>query len=192
MSSSASARRRPVSYADIEALPEGIVGEIIEGELWTHPRPAPRHTLIASRLGVLLGTEFDQGMGGQGGWIILDEPEIQLGANILVPDLAGWRAARLQQLPEKGPLLISPDWVCEIFSPSTQKDDRRRKLPIYAAHQVGYAWLVDLEHRKVEVLKLRDGQWSALATHGHDDVIRAEPFDAAELSLSRLWDTQQR
>ncbi|MBI3785356.1 MAG: Uma2 family endonuclease [Deltaproteobacteria bacterium] len=188
MSSSASARRKPVLYADIEALPEGVVGEIIEGELHVHPRPAPRHALVASRLGALLNTEFDEGMGGQGGWVILDEPEIQLGENILVPDLAGWRCSRLPELPEKGPFVIEPDWVCKVRSPSTANDDRLRKLPIYADHGIGYVWLVDPMVRTIEVLKLSDGKWTLIAKHGDEDHVHAEPFEAAELPLSRLWD----
>jgi Uma2 family endonuclease len=192
MSPPASARRRPVLYADIEALPEGVVGEIIEGELLTHPRPSPRHSRAGSRLGALLNPEFDEGMGGRGGWVILDEPEIQFGANILVPDLAGWQSHRLHDLPDKGPLVIPPDWACEILSPSTENDDRRRKLPIYAAHGVAHVWLVDPLVKTLEVLKLQGGTWMLVGTHGNDDLIRAEPFDVVELLLSRLWGTERR
>ena len=31
------------TYADIEALPEGMTGEILAGELVVSPRPAARH-----------------------------------------------------------------------------------------------------------------------------------------------------
>jgi len=32
---------------------------------------------------------FDRGRGGPGGWWMLDGPELHLGRNVLVPDLAG-------------------------------------------------------------------------------------------------------
>ena len=38
------------------------------------------------------------GLGGPGGWYILDEPELHLGEEILVPDLAGWRRERMPRL----------------------------------------------------------------------------------------------
>src|SRR3954454_16295802 len=34
---------RPATYADLEALPENLVGELIDGELFASPRPAPIH-----------------------------------------------------------------------------------------------------------------------------------------------------
>jgi len=45
------AARRPASYADLCALPEHEVGEIIHGSLHSHPRPAPRHARAYSALG---------------------------------------------------------------------------------------------------------------------------------------------
>lgn len=40
---------------------------------------------------------FQVGVGGPGGWTIIYELELHLGCepDILVPDLAGWRAGRL-------------------------------------------------------------------------------------------------
>jgi hypothetical protein len=88
------------SYEDIVNLPENLVGEIIAGELITHPRPAPRHARASSLLGGELTGPFDKGTGGPGGWWILDEPELHLDVHVLVPDLAGWRRERMPRLPD--------------------------------------------------------------------------------------------
>jgi Uma2 family endonuclease len=179
--------RRPATYDDIVALPEGIVGEIIDGELVTHPRPAPPHAWASSTLTTLIHGPFALGINGPGGWVILDEPEIQFADHTLVPDLAGWRVARLPTLPEKGPLHMAPDWVCGILSPSTESDDRRRKLRIYREHQVGHVWLLNPLARTLEVLRLQHGSWLIVGTYGDNEVVRAEPFDAAEVPLRLLW-----
>ena len=84
--------RKPASYEDLFDLPEHIVGEIINGRLVTHPRPAPRHARAYSRLGMEIGGSFDFDRNGPGGWWILDEPEIHLMGDILVPDIAGYDA----------------------------------------------------------------------------------------------------
>ena len=76
------------------------VAEIVDGTLYTHPRPAPPHAVASSRLGFDLGGPFDRGRGGPGGWWIIDEPELHLGEDILVPDLAGWRRDRMVELPD--------------------------------------------------------------------------------------------
>src|SRR3712207_5356771 len=91
--------RKPATYADLEALPENVVGEIIAGELHVSPRPAAPHTVAASRLGGELLGPFDRGRGGPGGWILLFEPELHLGEEVLVPDFAGWRQERMPEPP---------------------------------------------------------------------------------------------
>src|SRR5574341_797525 len=179
--------RQPASYDDIAALPEGVVGEIIDGELITHPRPAPPHAQASTNLGFFVVGPFGLGINGPGGWVILDEPEIQLATHTLVPDLAGWRKEHLPQLPEKGPLHVAPDWVCEVLSPSTEQDDRRRKLRIYAEHRVRHAWLADPLLRTLEVLRVHEGDWLIVGTYGNDDCVRAEPFEAVEIPLRLVW-----
>ena len=124
---------RAACYEDLFDLPENLVGEIIGGQLITQPRPAPRHSRASSSLGGALDNPYDKGRGGPGGWWILDEPELHLGGDILVPDLAGWGRERMPRLPETAWFELVPDWVCEVLSPGTCRVDRALKMPIYAA-----------------------------------------------------------
>jgi Uma2 family endonuclease len=179
--------RKPASYADLEALPENVVGEIIAGELHVSPRPAAPHAVASSRLGVKLGGPFDLGEGGPGGWIILDEPELHLGDDVLVPDLAGWRRERMPVVPRTAAFNLAPDWVCEVLSPSSAKLDRGAKLPVYAREGVSHVWLVAPETQALEVLRLQRAHYSPLGTYGGVARVRAEPFEALELELALLW-----
>lgn len=120
-------------YQDIVDLPENIVGEIINGQLEAHPRPAPKHAAAYSSIGAELVLPFQKGRGGLGGWWIIDEPECHLGPDVLVPDLASWRKQRMPSLSETAWFCIVPDWVCEILSPSTARLDRIVKMLLYAA-----------------------------------------------------------
>ena len=129
---SADARQRAATYEDLLAVPEHLVAEILFGRLVTHPRPAPRHAVARSALGSVLGPPFQFGRGGPGGWIFMVEPELHLGAHVVVPDLAAWRRERLPALPETAWIEIAPDWVCEVLSPSTERYDRGDKRLIYA------------------------------------------------------------
>ncbi len=179
---------RFATYDDILDLPENLVGEIIAGQLYTHPRPAPRHALAASMVGGKLCDPFAEGRGGPGGWWILDEPELHLGADVLVPDLAGWRRERLPALPETAWFEIPPDWVCEVLSPSTARTDRALKMPHYAGAGIPHLWLVDPDLHILEVYVLRgDGHWSLLAILEGDAEVRQPPFEAVAFSLGSLW-----
>lgn len=175
------------TYADLEALPEHKVGEIINGELIVSPRPAPRHALSASMLGIKIGAPFHLGDGGPGGWWILDEPELHFGEDVVVPDLAGWRRERMPVLPETAYFELAPDWVCEVISPSTARHDRAFKLPLYAREGVPHLWLADPLARTLEVLRLHEGAYKVLAVFSDEPAVRAEPFDSIELNLSAIW-----
>jgi Uma2 family endonuclease len=178
---------RPATYDDLKALPDIQVAEIVDGELHASPRPAPRHARAGSLLGGRLIPPFDDGRGGPGGWWILDEPELHLGPDVLVPDLAGWRRVRMPRMPATAYFPLAPDWVCEVLSPSTAQLDRARKLAIYAREQVAHAWLVDPLARTLEVLRLEHGRWTILGTHVNDEVVHAEPFIELPLELGALW-----
>jgi len=183
---------RPATYEDLVKVPDICVAEIVDGELHVSPRPAPRHAVAGSSLGVLVGGPYQHGRGGPGGWWILGEPELHLGRDALVPDLAGWRRARMPRMPSTAYFPLAPDWVCEILSPSTASLDRVKKLTIYAREQVAHAWLIDPVARTLEVLRLEAGRWTILATHTGSDVVRADPFAEIELELESLWaDTEE-
>jgi Uma2 family endonuclease len=180
--------RRRATYEDVLAAPEHMVAEVIDGVLYTFPRPAKPHTAAASALGEELGPPFKRGRGGPGGWILLWEPELHLGEDILVPDLAGWRRERLPTLTDEEPFFtLAPDWICEVLSKSTSKLDRTEKLPIYAREGVRHAWLVDPLLRTLEVLRLESSKWLIVDTWHDEAKVRAEPFDAIELDLAILW-----
>jgi hypothetical protein len=97
-------------------VPEGYIGEIVGGEIRRVPRPNPPHIRAASGVGVLVGAPFGFGIGGPGGWVILDEPRVRFFDEVRVPDIAGWRVERYQD-PEGGPYVVIPDWICEVLRP---------------------------------------------------------------------------
>lgn len=175
------------TYDDVLNAPENKVAEILDGELVLSPRPAPRHAAAFSALTGLLHPAFDRGRGGPGGWWILAEPELHLGEQVLVPDLAGWRRERMGELPAEAFFSLPPDWVCEVLSPSTERIDRSRKLRIYAEAGVSHAWLVNPRERTLEVLRLKDGVWTIVHVLTGSEEARAEPFEAIGLDLAAIW-----
>ncbi|MEM1391532.1 MAG: Uma2 family endonuclease [Pseudomonadota bacterium] len=174
------------TYDDLLALPENMVGEIINGVLYSQPRPAPKHAIAASAMGAKIGGPFSFNGDGPGGWVILDEPELHLDDEVLVPDLAGWRRERFE-VPETAYFEIVPDWVCEILSPSTISHDRVRKMTQYADFKVQYAWLIDPIAKTLEAYRNESGQWLQIATLGEKGEVAVEPFEAAPFLLESLW-----
>ncbi len=184
-----STAQRQATYEDLLKVPDILIAEIIDGELVTSPRPSFRHARATSAIRGNLDP-FDRRSGGPGepgGWWILFEPELHLGADILVPDLAGWRRERLPVLGDVAYSELAPDWVCEVVSPSTARIDRVRKMPVYARERVSYLWLIHPSLQTLEVYRLEGQHWVVVSSHVGAESVRAEPFDAIELDMSRWW-----
>jgi Uma2 family endonuclease len=182
-------KKRRATYQDVLDAPEHMIAEIIAGELHLSPRPGMPATRIGSSIGQKLGYLFEDGGGGSdaGGWQILWEPELHLGDEIVVPDLAGWRVERLDVVPEDAFLTLPPDWVCEVLSKSTEKIDRTEKMPLYASVGIPHAWLVHPRKRTLEAFRRHEATWLSIGLFKDTDRVRIEPFDAIELDLAALW-----
>jgi Uma2 family endonuclease len=175
--------------ADLEALPATWRGEIIDGTMYAFPRPRFEHANIESLLVDDLKSPFQRGKNGPGGWWILAEPGIELPrAREFSPDLAGWRTSTLPTPPAREHAIdVVPDWVCEIMSPNTASYDNIVKRRFYAEIGVQDLWYVDPMRRELEICRSLEGKWLSLGVFGGEERVRAEPFEAIEISLGEWW-----
>jgi Uma2 family endonuclease len=187
MNERAAVMRRPATYQDVIDAPPEMTAELIDAALYLSPQPAGPHVRTASSLGFEIGGPFDRGRGGPGGWWILDEPELHLGDDVLVPDLAGWRRERMPAIPTGVAFTIAPDWVSEVLSPSTRKLDLTVKRDRYGTAGVAHLWLVDPLARTLEAFALQEGNWTLRASLKDADEVRLPPFEAIAFALSGLW-----
>jgi Uma2 family endonuclease len=174
-------------YEDVITAPEDQLAEIVDGSLFLSPRPSLRHTKALSVLGADILDAFQRGRRGPGGWLILFEPEIHVLGDVLVPDIAGWREERVPGRLEGVGMDVAPDWVCEVLSPSTERFDRRQKLPRYALAGVWHVWLVDPVARRLDVYARDRLDWIRIESYAGDAIVCAPPFEAVPIELAPLW-----
>ena len=172
---------RRATYQDVLDAPPHKVAEVIAGTLHTHPRPAARHAWASSGIGAKVNPPFNYGDGGPGGWWIVFEPELHLGEDIVVPDLAGWRRETMPEYPDAAYFTIAPDWIGEVLSPSTRRPDKGEKRDLYAREGVRHLWFVDPDARTLEAFELQKGRWLLLTTLAGDAPVSLPPFDAIHL-----------
>ncbi len=183
----AEAAPRWATYADLEAVPDHLVAEIVDGVLETHAHTLPRLGATLAALAGELGLPFSRGRGGPGGWIFMPRTEFHFGRQVLVPDYAGWRRERLSVDPDAAFIETSPDWVCEILSPATDRLDRGRKRRIYAEAGVNHLWLLDPWNGVLEGFALTGGHWLLLGTVARGETVTLPPFDAVSFPLDDLF-----
>lgn len=183
-------RFRKATYQDVLDAPAYNIAQIVNGTFHMHARPAARHTRANSILGMIVGPPYHLGVGGPGGWNIYDEPELHLGEqgeDILVPDLAGWRSGKISDPENAAYYTTVPDWVCEIFSPSSRTLDRGSKGDIYAREGVSYLWLLDPDARILEAFVLEGSEWRMIGAFANDAEVSVPPFEDISVPLSELW-----
>lgn len=179
--------KKGATYEDLCNVPDRFIAEILDGDLYASPRLAIPHAHAATVLSAELYGPFDRSGNDPEAWLFLNKPEVHFANDVLVPDIAGWRRARMPRVSAEAYTTLAPDWVCEVLSPSTEALDRGKKLTIYSREGVAHAWLVDPVRRTLEVLLLESGAWSVLDRHEGRVNVRAAPFAEIELELGALW-----
>lgn len=164
--------------------------EVLGGEVVEKAGPAGEHSTTQSGFTSGIFGPFSRRAGGgnPGGWWILTEATIEFARHdVLCPDLAGWRRERMPERPVGFPIRVTPDWVCEILSPSTASRDLGPKREVYHAHKVEWYWVVHPVDLLVTVLRWNERAYEVVTTCGAVGRVRLPPFDAVELEAARLF-----
>lgn len=185
--------RAPIAGQHIDdSVGDHSLTEEIDGTCFVAPRPTNRHSYVLTRIGGRLSQVADRSdndsgdLDGDAGWFIFVEPELRIGDDVVVPDIAGYRRGRIDPAAVDY-FGIAPDWVCEVLSPATAGRDRGVKRRWYFAQGVGHYWIVDPVHRTVECHARGDTDWLPPQVYSEQNVVRAAPFEATSIDLSMVW-----
>jgi Uma2 family endonuclease len=163
--------------------------ELIDGEIVQKADPSAEHG--SAQVGVVRAVvpyQRRSGGGGPGGWWILTEVEILLETGEVVrPDVVGFRRERCPERPKGNPVRLRPDWICEIVSPNNPQHDTIKKLRLYHRVELPHYWLLDPRDLTLTVMRFSRDGFVTLLRAASDEVVRAEPFDSAEISVATLF-----
>jgi Uma2 family endonuclease len=183
-------KKAPVTVNDLLAIPENErFHEIIGGELVRKTMPAGPHGRSQARLTMRLGRPYDRRPGGRwpGGWAFYTETEVLFtDEEVYRPDVAGWRRERLPEIPKELPVTVRPDWICEILSPSNQRNDVIWKMRTYQRSGVPHYWLLNPIEESLIVYRWTESGYLLVQSVQGEERVRAEPFDAVNLSVHGL------
>ena len=148
------------TYEDYVSLPDdGKRYQVIEGDIYMVPAPAPGHQDIARRLVILLNEFVERHKLGRVYFapcdVILSEEDI------VQPDIFFISSEREHIIIERN-IQGAPDLVIEILSHFTAKLDRTAKLKLYERSGVKEYWLVDPDREEMEVLTLKRGSYESM------------------------------
>ena len=179
------------TVADLLALPDAArFHEILDGELVEKAAPSIGHGTSQARITSNLDGPFQRppGSGGPGGWWIASEVEVLLpSGDVVRPDVLGWRRDAHPRRPEGTPVTAVPEWVCEIVSPDRARDDTVTKLRKYQVALVGHYWILDPRDESLTVHRWTEAGYLVALKADRSERVRAEPFEAIEISVGELF-----
>ncbi len=176
----------------IEAIEPSPVPPATPSGIWLHDTgPTAEHSDARLGLAAALREHFHRPEGGQatpGGWWILGQVELDLeGDEIIRPDLAGWRRARVPERPQGSPLRARPDWICLVMARSSEYDEAAQRAELFQRSGVPFYWAVDVERATLTSYRLVGGSYARAVHAARWQFVRAEPFDAIEIRMGALF-----
>lgn len=140
--------------ADNPAYREELWDETFNGHMvLMSPRPSVNHNRISGNIYRMFANFLE----GKTCEVFGDGVDLYLNdKNRFIPD--GMIVCNRDIIKQDGVHGV-PDFVVEVLSPSTAKNDRRHKKDEYEAAGVREYWIVDPENRSVEVYLLQNGKF---------------------------------
>jgi Uma2 family endonuclease len=161
-----------------ESLDEDTRAEFINGEIFMHSPARNAHTTTVRYLSETIDLYVRvHGLGA----IASEQALVALTRNDYGPDICFWNKEKSAGFDSETFFCPAPDFVCEVLSPTTEKNDRGVKFEDYAAHGVGEYWIVDPDERTIEI-HLLEG-----SAYGPPSVLRT---GIVQSWSSRVWNFQ--
>jgi Uma2 family endonuclease len=175
--------KRKLGYDDLALMPDdGLIREILDGELFVTPSPSPMHQRVAMRL----ARQLDQYLAARNIGELFSAPlDTILGPHdVAEPDLL---LVTDPAIITKRAIEGAPALVVEILSPSTASRDRTIKARRYAAAGILHYWIVDIDRRRVECLKLTGGEYTPAVVAEGEGTLTHVDWPDLTLDLAALW-----
>lgn len=175
------AQKKIYTVRDIEALPEDIRAELIDGQLFYMAPPTSTHQKL---LGFLFGTIWNH-IREKGGRCQVYPAPLAVYPNrdnytYLEPDVIV--VCDEDKIREKG-CYGAPDFTAEIVSPSTQSRDYLLKLNKYRSAGVREYWILDTKKRTIHVYDFENEEEGI---YGFKDRVRMQVLEGLEIDFSEF------
>jgi Uma2 family endonuclease len=144
-----------------------------------------REHFASKHLFILLDTYVDMQNWGLIGFALL----ISLTRNDYEPDICFFRREMADAFTPAQMRFPAPDFIVEVLSESTARNDRGVKFDDYAAHGVAEYWIIDPESEVVEQYLLDGGHYQ-LAYKVGSGVLTSQVVEGFEIPVRAIFDAE--
>jgi Uma2 family endonuclease len=170
-----------------EIVEENKKMEFINGEIIFHSPVRLQHNRSTGLLYKLLETFVSK---HQLGFVGIEKIMISLSRNDYEPDVCFFGNEKAKSFEPRQAQFPSPDFVVEVLSDSTEKNDREIKFQDYAAHGVAEYWIVDPEKQIVEQYVL-ENECYELSVKAKDGEIGSAVLPEFKIQIRAIFDESE-
>ena len=169
-----------------EIVEENKKMEFINGEIVFHSPVKKQHNSATKLFCVLLQTFVAK---HKLGFVSVEKIMVSLTRNDYEPDVCFFGNEKAKGFKKNQVQFPAPDFVVEVLSPSTAKNDRETKFQDYAAHGVQEYWIIDAEKETVEQYLLQNEKYELLLK-AKDGTIESVVLNDFKIAVRAIFDEQ--
>ena len=170
-----------------EWIKDDVKAEFINGKVIIHSPVMKRHWKANDLLSRLLSIYAGKNKLGEIG---TEKVMISLTRNDYEPDIVFFSKQKAEKFIENQVLFPAPDFVVEILSKSTAKNDRTIKKEDYALHQIKEYWIIDPLKQRIEqyVLPPNGKVYFPAKLHQSSSYIKSTVIQGFEIPVMAVFD----
>lgn len=172
-----------------EWLDEDKKAEFINGEVILHSPVKRKHWKASTLLSRILGVYASLNDLGE---VAVEKALIALTRNDYEPDICFWLKDKTKGFSDDQMIFPAPDFIVEILSRSTAKNDRTIKHQDYAAHGIREYWIIDPNRQLIDqfILIGNDTEYMPAKTHLVSQDIKSVVIEGFEIPVAAVFDEQ--
>ena len=164
--------------------------EIVDGvSVWMGPAPGETHQIVVGEFFALIRNHLVgktcRAFAAPYDVILVEEGEDEDEAQtVLQPDIT---VICDQSKRRQYGCLGAPDLVVEVLSPYSALRDIRTKRIIYERHGVSEYWIVNPQHRLVNILRLEQGRYAETVFSPEDGILTSSVLPELQIDLEAVF-----
>jgi Uma2 family endonuclease len=174
-------KRREQFYNDID---ESMKVEFINGEIIVHSPVMKRHNDASNELFKLISIFVNMHDLGFAGY---EKIMSTFTRNDYEPDIVFFGNEKASEFKPEQTLFPVPDFVVEVLSKGTAKNDRGIKYDDYETHEVKEYWIIDPKNEVIEQYILTEGRYE-LKLKSSNGTIKSEVITGFEIPIQAIFD----
>ena len=170
-----------------DIITEDAKAEFINGEIFMHSPVRMKHLNSSDLLSRLISIYISKYKLGRIG---IEKQLISFSRNDYEPDICFFKREKSDKFTKNQMKFPAPDFIVEILSESTEKNDRGIKFQDYALHGVCEYWIIDPETQIVEQYILENEEY-ILNQKSNNGIIKSIAIDGLELPIEAIFDENE-